>query len=315
MSLVGALGAGYKRLMDTKTKPAGAAGTITVGDMTVNRMGFGGMRLTGAGIWGWPGDRENALRVLQHAVALGVNFIDTADAYGPEVNEEQIAQALRPYQSDLVIATKGGNTRPGPNQWEPDCRPERIKACCEASLRRLKRDTIDLYQLHTVDPKVPFAEQVGALRDLRNEGKIRHAGLSNVTLEHVIEAQQIVPIVSVQNRYNIAYRGASEGIIDYCEREGLAFLPWFPLGAASSDIDDNTEVQIVAKKHSVTTRQMALAWLLARTKKMLPIPGTSSIEHLDENVRAASIALDREDLVRLGLQTPHGKHHGEHDER
>lgn len=301
--------------MDTKTNPAAAAGTITVGDMTVNRMGYGAMRLTGTGIWGWPDDRENALRVLQHAVALGVNFIDTADAYGPEVNEEQIAQALRPYPQDLVIATKGGNTRPGPNQWEPDCRPERLKACCEASLRRLKLDTIDLYQLHTVDDNVPFAEQVGALRDLRDDGKVRHVGLSNVTLEQVIEAQKIVPIVSVQNRYNIAYRGASEGIIDYCEREGVAFLPWFPLGAASSDVDDNTEVQVVAKKHNVTTRQIALAWLFARSKQMLPIPGTASLEHLDENVRSASIILDDEDHVRLGLRTPRSTHHGEHDER
>lgn len=283
--------------------------------MTVNRMGYGAMRLAGPGVWGWPDDRENALRVLRHAVDLGVTFFDTADAYGPEINEEQIAQALRPYPGDLVIATKGGNTRPGPNQWEPDCRPERLKACCEASLRRLKLDAIDLYQLHTVDPRVPFAEQVGALRDLRAEGKIRHAGLSNVTLDQVVEAQKIVPIVSVQNRYNIAYRGESEGIIDYCEREGLAFLPWFPLGAASSDVDDNTEVQIVAKNHNATTRQIALAWLLARSKQMLPIPGTSSIEHLDENVRAAAIDLDGEDLVRLGLRTPHSTHHGEHDER
>lgn len=306
---------GYKRPMDTKTKPAAAAGAITVGDMTVNRMGYGAMRLTGTGIWGWPDDRENALRVLQHAVALGVNFIDTADAYGPEVNEEEIAQALRPYPDDLIVATKGGNTRPGPNQWEPDCRPERLKACCEASLRRLKIDTIDLYQLHTVDDNVPFAEQVGALRDLRAEGKVRHVGLSNVTLEQIVEAQKIVPIVSVQNRYNIAYRGASEGIIEYCEREGLAFLPWFPLGAASSDVDDNTEVQVVAKKHNVTTRQIALAWLLARSKQMLPIPGTSSIPHLDDNVHAASVVLDEEDLVRLGLNTPRSTHHGEHDER
>ncbi len=298
-----------------EVSPAAAAGTVSVGDFTVNRMGYGAMRLCGPGIWGWPDDRENALRVLKRVVELGVNFIDTADAYGPEINEEQIAQALRPYRDDVIIATKGGNTRPGPGQWEPDCRPERLKACCEGSLRRLKLDAIPLYQLHTVDEKVPFAEQVGALRDLRDEGKIRHVGLSNVTFEELREAEKIVPIVSVQNRYNIAYRGESDHIIDYCEREGLAFLPWFPLGANSSEIEDNTELQVVAKKHNVTARQMALAWLFARSRTMLPIPGTASVEHLEENVASAAIRLDEEDLVRLGLHQPRSTHHGEHDER
>ncbi len=290
--------------------------SLTIGgDLTVNRMGYGAMRLPGPGVWGWPQDRDNATRVLRRVVELGVDFIDTADAYGPEVNEQQIAQALRPYPPDLVIATKGGNTRPGPGQWVADCRPERVKRCCEESLQRLQLDAIDLYQLHTVDPKVPWAEQVGALRDLRDAGKIRHAGLSNVTLEQLREAEKIVPIVSVQNRYNIAYQGASDGIIDYCERSGLAFLPWFPLGAGSDDIAQNTEVQNVANAHGAHVHQIALAWLLYRSSAMLPIPGTSSIEHLEQNVAAAHIELSEEDQVRLGLRRPVSTHHGEHDER
>ncbi len=292
------------------------ARTITFGgDVTVNRMGYGAMRLPGTGVWGWPPDRENALRVLRRVVELGVTFIDTADAYGPNVNEEQIAQALHPYPRDLVIATKGGNTRPGPGQWMADCRPDRLKRCCEESLRRLKLDTIDLYQLHTVDPKVPWADQVGALRDLRDAGKIRHAGLSNVTLDLLREAEAIVPVVSVQNRYNVAYRGPSENIIDYCERSGMAFIPWFPLGANSDDIAQNTEVQIVAKAHGVHVHQIALAWLLHRSSAMLPIPGTSSVVHLEQNVAAADIAFTDEDMVRLGLRQPRSAHHGEHDER
>lgn len=297
--------------------PAEQAGDITIGgDLTVHRLGYGAMRLTGPGIWGWPQDRENALRVLRRAVELGVNFIDTADAYGPEVNETEIAQALAPYPPGLVIATKGGNVRPGPGQWQADCRPERLKQCCEASLRRLKLDRIDLYQLHTVDPNVPFEEQVGALRDLRDEGKIRHVGISNVTFDQVRKAQEIVPIVSVQNRYNMIYRGGdSERIIDYCERNGMAFLPWFPLGAGDAEITDHTEAQIVAKAHRVRVPQVALAWLLHRSPCILPIPGTSSLEHLEENVAAANIHLGEEDLVRLGLRRPQSAHHGEHDER
>ncbi len=295
---------------------AATAGTITIGgDLTVYRMGFGAMRLTGPGIWGWPDDVENAKRVLRRAVELGVNLIDTAQAYGPNTNEELIAQALHPYPRGLVIATKGGNARPGPGEWRADGRPERIREDCEGSLRRLKLDVIDLYQLHAVDPNVPFAESVGTLRDLRNEGKIRHAGLSNVTLEQVREAEKIVPIVSVQNRYNMAYRGQSEAVIDYCERNGLAFIPWFPLGAGIDSFDDNTEAQIVAKAHGVRVPQIALAWLLYRSPVMLPIPGTSSLEHLEENVAAAGIRLTDEDLVRLGLRQPKSTHHGEHDER
>lgn len=300
----------------TQTITASRAGTITIGgDLTVNRMGYGAMRLTGPGIWGWPKDRENALRVLRRAIELGVDFIDTADSYGPEASELLIAEALYPYPEGLVIATKGGYTRPGPHEWVPDCRPERLKRCCEDSLKRLRLETIDLYQLHVVDPKVPFADQVGALRDLRDEGKIRHAGLSNVTLQQVREAEKIVPVVSVQNEYNIAYRGASEDVIDYCERNRFAFLPWFPLGANSTDITENTEVQIVAKEHGVHVHQIALAWLLYRSPIMLPIPGTVSIPHLEQNVAAAAIQLTDEDLVRLGLKLPKSTHHGEHDER
>lgn len=298
-------------------RPASAAGTITIGgDLSVHRMGYGAMRLTGPGIWGWPEDRENALRVLRRALELGVNFIDTADAYGPEINEEEIATALRPYPADLVIATKGGNTRPGPGKWEPDGRPQRLKQCCEASLRRLKLDRIDLYQLHTVDPNVPFEEQVGVLRDLRNEGKIRHVGLSNVTFDELRKAEKIVPIVSVQNRYNMMYRGGdNERIIDYCDEKGLAFLPWFPLAAGDMEMADNTEAQVVAKAHGARMPQIALAWLLYRSKCMLPIPGTSSLEHLQENMAAANIELNEDDLVRLGLRQPASTHHGVHDER
>jgi aryl-alcohol dehydrogenase-like predicted oxidoreductase len=296
--------------------PASVAGTIIVGDLQVHRMGYGAMRLTGPGIWGWPADRENALRVLRRAVELGVNFIDTADSYGPEVAEEEIAMALHPYPRDLVIATKGGLTRPGPDEWERDCRPERLKACCEASLRRLKLDCIDVYQLHAVDPKVPFEEQVGALRELRNEGKIRHAALSNVSLEQLRKAQEIVPIVSVQNRYNMTHRGPdNEQLIDYCEAEDIAFIPWFPLGAGDEQISDHTEAQIVAKAHGVRVPQIALAWLLHRSPMVLPIPGTASIAHLEENVAAANVALNEDDLVRLGIRQPRSAHHGEHDER
>jgi len=280
--------------METRATAA-AAGTITIGsDLTVNRIGFGGMRLCGPGIWGWPEDRENALQVLRRAVQLGINFIDTADSYGPEVNEEQIAQALYPYPDDLVIATKGGLTRSGPGKWERDCRPERLKACCDASLRRLKLDRIDLYQLHAIDTKVPLEDQVSALRDLRDQGKIRHVGVSNVTLEQLHAAEKIVPIVSVQNAYNFAERGDNDRVIDYCEREGLAFLPYFPLNAG--EISDDTKLQDVAERHNATVFQIAIAWLLHRSKIMLPIPGTQSLKHLEENVASAAIKLDDEEL-------------------
>jgi pyridoxine 4-dehydrogenase len=302
--------------LQSDARPAAAAGVFTFGnETTVNRMGYGAMRLTGEGIWGWPADRDNALKVLRRAVELGVQLIDTADAYGPDVNEEEIAQALAPYPKDVIVATKGGNTRPGPGKWKLDCRPERLKASCEASLRRLRLETIALYQIHGVDENVPWSEQVGALRDLRDAGKIRSVGLCNVTLDELREAETIVPIVSVQNRYNIAYRGESEIVIDYCERTGKAFLPWFPLGAGTDDIAGNTEVQIVAKAHGVRIPQIALAWLFARSTCIIPIPGTSSLQHLQDNVDAAALQLSAEDRVRLGIDRPHSTHHAEHAER
>ncbi|HEV3152631.1 MAG TPA: aldo/keto reductase [Candidatus Baltobacteraceae bacterium] len=295
-------------------RPAAKSGTVTIGgDLTVNRMGFGAMRLCGRGIWGWPEDRENALNVLRRAVELGVNFIDTADAYGPEVNEEQIAQALNPYPPQLVIATKGGSVRPGPGQWERDCRPERLKECAKASLKRLKLDRIPLYQLHAVDANVPLEDQVGALLELSEEGVIEHIGVSNVSFAQLRAAEQVARIASVQNMYNIHNRGENDRIIDHCEQNGIAFIPYFPLGAG--ELADDTELQVVSKAHGATMFQIGLAWLLARSKVMLPIPGTSSLQHLEENVAAAAIALSQEDRVRLGLEQPVSTHHGVHDER
>ena len=263
--------------------------------MTVSRMGYGAMRITGKGIWGEPEDRDGAIAVLRRAAELGVNFIDTADSYGPDVSEELIAEALHPYPGDMVIATKGGFTRPGPGNWQPDGRPERLKRCCEGSLKRLKLDTIDLYQFHTPDPKVPFEESVGALSELRDEGKIRHVGLSNVGRSHMDTAQQIVPIVSVQNRYSLTARD-SEEVLAKCQEEGLAFIPWFPLDAGGMAKD---AIEDVARSHSASPMQVALAWLLAHSPAMLPIPGTSSIPHLEENVEAAALRLDEADLSKL----------------
>ena len=283
--------------METRLSAA-AAGTITIGsDLTVNRLGFGGMRLCGPGIWGWPEDRENALQVLRRAVALGVNFIDTADSYGPEVNEEQIAQALYPYPDDLVIATKGGLTRGGPGKWERDCRPERLKACCDASLRRSKLDTIAIYQLHAIDTKVPLEDQVGALRDLKDAGKIRHAGISNVTLEQLQAAEKIVPIVSVQNLYNLTNRKA-EDVLDYCTREGLAFIPWFPLATGGLAKAGGPLARTAERLHALPA-QIALAWLLKKSPVMLPIPGTSKVKHLEENMAAAMLELDDATVAEL----------------
>jgi aryl-alcohol dehydrogenase-like predicted oxidoreductase len=274
---------------------ASAGGELTLGDMNVCRLGYGAMRITGEGIWGEPEDRDGAIAVLRRAVELEVNFIDTADSYGPNVSEELIAEALHPYPDDLVIATKGGLTRPGPGNWQPDCRPERLKKCCEDSLRRLRLDTIDLYQLHTPDPKVPFEESVGALSELRDEGKVRHVGLSNVGRSHIDTAQEIVPIVSVQNRYSLTARD-SEEVLEKCKEEGLGFIPWFPLDAGGMARD---AIEAVAKKHSASPMQVALAWLLAHSPATLPIPGTSSIAHLGENVEAAALKLDDEDLSSL----------------
>ncbi len=281
--------------MNTTIK-ANAAGTVTIGDAVVARMGFGAMRLCGQGVWGWPNDRPNALAVLRRAVELGVDFIDTADAYGPAVNEEQIAQALRPYPRGLVIATKGGSTRSGPGQWGRDCRPERLKQACEECLRRLRLDAIHLYQLHAVDPKVPFAEQIGALIDLQQEGKIRYIGLSNVDADQLAAARAITSVASVQNRYNFADR-TSEPVLEACERDGVTFIPWFPLDAG--DIHENSTLREIARSRNASPWQVGLAWLLRRSKAMLPIPGTASLAHVQENVAAAGIELNATEFEKL----------------
>ena len=276
---------------------AGAAGTITLGDLTVNRMGYGAMRLTGQGIWGEPKDPEGARRVLRRAVELDVNFIDTADSYGPEVSERLIREALWPYPSDLVIATKGGLLRDGPDIWRPDGRPSHLRNALEGSLERLGLERIDLYQFHRPDPKVPFEESVGELVRLKDEGKIRHIGLSNVDAEQLDQALAMTEIVSVQNRYNLSDR-ASERVLDKCNSLGIAFLPWFPL-AASLLTRAESRVAAVASEHRATPGQLALAWLLARSPVVLAIPGTSSVEHLEENIAAASITLTRSDVELL----------------
>jgi pyridoxine 4-dehydrogenase len=270
---------------------ADAAGTIEIGgDLTVNRLGFGAMRITGQGIWGEPPDREQAQAALRQAVALGVNFIDTADSYGPEVSEKLIADTLYPYPDDLVIATKGGYARPGPGRWEPDGRPEHLREVCEGSLRRLKLDQIPLYQFHRPDPKVPYAESIGTLVELKEQGKIRHIGVSNVSEDQLREAQRLTPVVSVQNRYNLADR-ASESIVDLCDQEDLIFLPWAPI----QDADRMAPILSAADRHHVSTRQVALAWLLARSPQILPIPGSGSPEHVAENIAAASLQLTNEE--------------------
>lgn len=263
------------------------------GDMTVNRLGFGAMRITGKGIWGWPPDRENALNVLRRVRDLGVNLIDTADAYGPETSELLIAQALHPYPNGLVIATKGGLTRPGPGQWVPNCRPDYLKQALDGSLKRLRVERIDLYQLHTVDSKVPIEDSVGALKEMKDAGKIRHVGLSNVDRKEIERARKIVPIVSVQNRYNIEDR-ESEDVLSYCEKENLGFLPWFPIGGGDGLKPENP-LTVAAKAHNVSVYQVALAWLLERSPVMLPIPGTSSLAHLEQNVAAAKLKLTPEE--------------------
>ena len=277
---------------------AAAAGTFDLGDdLTVNRLGFGAMRITGEGIWGEPEDSEEARRVLKRAVELDINFIDTADSYGPEVSERLIGETLYPYPDGLVIATKAGLLRDGPGQWRPDGRPEHLREACEGSLRRLKLDRIDLYQLHRIDPRVPAAESLGTLAELRDEGKIRHLGLSEVGVEEIRQAREIVPIDSVQNRYNLTDRG-SEDVLDFCEREGIGFIPWFPL-AVGDLARPGGPLDEVAARHDATPGQIALAWLLWRSPVMLPIPGTSSVAHLEENVAASSLDLDEEELATL----------------
>ena len=275
---------------------AAAAGTIDVGgDLTVNRLGFGAMRITGPGIWGDPPSRDQAIATLRRVVELGVNFIDTADSYGPEVSETLIAEALYPYPDDLVIATKGGLIRPGPNRWEADGRPEHLREVCEGSLRRLRLEQIPLYQFHRPDPAVPLADSIGTIAELKNEGKIRHVGISNVSESQLREAQQIVPIVSVQNRYNAADR-RSESLIDLCEQEQLVFLPWAPV----QESDKNPAVVAAARQHGVTQHQVVLAWMLAMSPQILPIPGTGSIGHAEENIAAASVELTPDEVEAIG---------------
>jgi pyridoxine 4-dehydrogenase len=283
--------------------PAAEAGTIALGnELTVNRFGFGAMRLTGEGIWGPPGDRDECRRVLRRALELGIDFIDTADSYGPHVSEEIIAEALHPYPAGLVIATKAGLERPGPHQWSTNGHPEYLRACCEGSLKRLRLDRIDLFQLHRIDPAVPEADQFGALERLREEGKIRLVGLSETSVAQVERARRTLPIVSVQNKYNVSDR-EWEPVVDYCEREGLAFIPWYPMGAGA--LKDAPAVEQVARARGLSPLQVALAWLLARSKAMLPIPGTSKVIHLEENVAAAAADLgaDVERISALGRST------------
>ncbi len=280
---------------DATNTPAAAAGTIDIGgDLTVRRMGFGAMRITGKGIWGEPPDRDEAKAVLRRAVELGVNFIDTADSYGPDVSEQLIAEALAPYPDDLVIATKGGLVRTGPGEWPSNAHPDHLKQACEGSLQRLGLDEIPLYQLHRPDPSVPYEESVGALVELKEQGKIRHIGLSNVNEGQLRVAQRLTPIVSIQNRYNFADRG-SESLVDLCEQERIAFLPWAPI----QDATRHSPLQEVASRHRVTTTQVVLAWLLARSPAMLPIPGTGSVPHVEENTAAASIRLDAGEVAAL----------------
>jgi pyridoxine 4-dehydrogenase len=285
-----------EEIMNAKEISASLAGNLSLGgELSVHRLGFGAMRLTGEGIWGPPKNRTEAIAVLRRAAELDVNFIDTADSYGPNVNEELIAEALFPYPKGLVIATKGGWNRPGPNQWTHDATPAHLRKAVEGSLKRLRLERIDLYQLHTPDPVVPFEDSVGTLAQLRSEGKIRLIALSNVTQEHIERARRIVPIVSVQNRYSFADR-EWDYVVDYCERNGIAFIPWFPLGAgrvAGQTLDQ------IARAHQATPHQVAIAWLLKQSPLMLPIPGTSSVKHLEENVAAVSVQLSDEELQKL----------------
>jgi pyridoxine 4-dehydrogenase len=276
--------------------PAGQSGTFALGgELSVRRLGFGAMRITGEGIWGLPKDPDSAVRVLRRSVELGVNFIDTADSYGPDVSEELIGKALAPYPADVVVATKGGWNRPGPNQWTHDGSPKHLREATEGSLKRLRVDRIDVYQLHAPDPVTPFNASVETLAELQAEGKIRFVGLSNVTKEHIERARKIVPIVSVQNRYSFADR-EWDYVVEYCARENIAFIPWFPLAAGRVA---GMVLESIAKRRQRTPKQVALAWLLKRSPVMLPIPGTSSIPHLEENVAAASLPLSDEEFQEL----------------
>jgi len=285
--------------MATREADAAAAGTLSLGgDLPVNRLGFGAMRITGKGIWGPPEDRGEAIRVLRRCLELNVNLIDTADSYGPHVSEELIAEALHPYPEGLVIATKAGLERPGPDQWTPNGRPEYLRRCIDGSLRRLRVERIDLYQLHRIDPAVPADEQFGVMAELRQQGKIRHFGLSEVGVDEIRAAQRVLPVVSVQNRYNLQDRTQWENVVDYCDAEGIAFIPWFPL-AAGPLAREGGPVERIARRLGATPGQVALAWLLRRTPVMLPIPGTSKVKHLEENVAAASVHLGDDDMREL----------------
>jgi pyridoxine 4-dehydrogenase len=271
-------------------------GTLTLGDLEVRRLGYGAMRITGEGVWGPPADRDNALAVLRRAVELGVNLIDTADSYGPDASEELIAEALRPYGEDLVIATKGGFTRPGPGKWVPCGRPEYLREACEGSLRRLRVDQIDLYQLHVPDSDVPYEESVGAIKELQDEGKVRQVGVSNVSVEQFTSARAIVSVVSVQNAFNLGER-ASADVLARCQEEDIAFIPWFPLNAGALAEPGGPAAKIAAS-HNATPAQIALAWLL-QTPQTLPIPGTASIEHLEENLAASNLYLNEDEMAEL----------------
>jgi len=276
--------------MPPTTLSAATSGTFTLGgDLPVHRLGFGAMRIAGRGVWGPPADHDEAIRVLRRAVELNTTLIDTADSYGPDVSEELIAEALHPYPEELVIATKGGFVRPGPSRWTEDGRPDHLRAACNGSLRRLKVDRIDLYQLHRIDPKVPAADQFGTLAELQRAGKIRHIGLSQVTVDQIVEARKVIPIVSVQNRYSLADRG-DEDVLEYCERERIAFIPWYPLDTGKL-LTETSDLTQIAREVNATPAQVALAWLLARSPVMLPIPGTSRVAHLEENVAAAALQL------------------------
>ncbi len=281
--------------MSTGSTPAAQSGTLTIGgDLTVHRLGFGAMRITGDGIWGEPADLDEAKAVLRRAVELGVTFIDTADSYGPEVSERLIGETLAPYADGLVIATKGGLERPAPFQWTNNSRPEHLRQACEGSLRRLRLEQIPLYQWHRPDPDVPLEDAVGTLVDLQREGKIRHIGVSNVTVEQLRAVQAITPVVSVQNRYNVTTR-ESDPVLEVCEQEGIAFLPWAPM----HDFADAPVVREIAERHGATARQIVLAWLLQRSPSIVPIPGTGSVAHLEENVAAAGLELGAEDRAAL----------------
>ncbi len=295
---------GGRRASANTAAPAGAAGTLTIGgNLVVNRMGFGAMRITGPGIWGDPKDPQEARAVLRRAVELGVNFIDTADAYGPEVSERLIAEVLHPYPKGLIIATKGGLTRPGPSEWVPNGTANHLRLACTQSLKRLQVERIDLYQLHAIDAKVPLEESLGELARLQKEGKIRHIGVSNFKLDELIRARRVVPVVSVQNRYNVVDR-SSEDVLAYCTREHIAFIPWAPLARGTpqtrSEPSEGEAFAKIAGDHHVSDLQLAIAWLLAKSPTMLPIPGTSSVAHLEQNIAAAGIALTPKELAAIG---------------